>query len=71
MRAIEGVGCSISQASISMMDASCSKENRTGEAVELLRRFSDMMRGDEEAARDQALGDLRALGRCQQVSRNV
>ncbi len=31
------------------------------EADVLARRFTDMMHGDEEAAKDKSLGDLRAL----------
>ena len=56
----EGVGCSISQASISMM-TQLVKGKTPGEAVVLLRRFTEMMHGDEGAARDKQLGDLRAL----------
>jgi nitrogen fixation NifU-like protein len=56
----EGVGCSISQASISMM-TNLIKDKSPGEAVEIMRRFTEMMHGDEEAARDKKLGDLRAL----------
>ncbi len=55
-----GEGCSISQASVSMMT-----DLVTGltpaEAVRVARRFTDMMHGDEEAARDGAMGQLRAL----------
>jgi len=55
-----GQGCSISQASVSMMS-----HVLTGapveEAAELARRFTAMMHGDEEAARDRRMGDLRAL----------
>jgi nitrogen fixation NifU-like protein len=56
----EGVGCSISQASISMM-TQLLKGKSAAEAVELMRRFTEMMHGDESAARDRQLGDLRAL----------
>jgi len=56
----EGVGCSISQASISMM-TQLLKGKSSAEAVELMRRFTEMMHGDESAARDKQLGDLRAL----------
>jgi len=56
----EGVGCSISQASISMM-THLLKGKSAGEAVDLMRRFTEMMHGDEGAARDKQLGDLRAL----------
>jgi nitrogen fixation NifU-like protein len=55
-----GQGCSISQASVSMMS-----QILTGaaveEAAELAGRFTAMMHGDEEAARDRRMGDLRAL----------
>lgn len=56
----EGVGCSISQASISMM-TQLLKGKSAAEAVDLMRRFTEMMHGDEAAARDRQLGDLRAL----------
>lgn len=55
-----GQGCSISQASASMLT-----ERLVGkpvvEAEALSRRFTEMLHGSEEAARDPALGDLRAL----------
>lgn len=55
-----GQGCSISQASASMMTGAI--EGRTlGEADAVAERFLAMMHGDAEAARDRALGDLRAL----------
>ena len=55
-----GQGCSISQASVSMMTTLL--EGRSlDEADSLAKRFTDMMHGDEEAAKDKALGDLRAL----------
>ncbi|HEX6559339.1 MAG TPA: SUF system NifU family Fe-S cluster assembly protein [Longimicrobiales bacterium] len=56
----EGVGCSISQASISMM-TQLIKGKTAAQAVALMRRFTDMMHGDEAAARDKQLGDLRTL----------
>lgn len=56
----DGVGCSISQASISMM-TQLLKGRTVADAVLLSRRFTEMMRGDEEAARDKQLGDLRTL----------
>ena len=56
----EGVGCSISQASISMM-TNLVKGKTPGEAVDIMNRFTEMMHGNEEAARDKKLGDLRAL----------
>jgi nitrogen fixation NifU-like protein len=56
----EGVGCSISQASISMMTQRI-KGKTAAEAVAMTRRFTEMLHGDEAAARDKVLGDLRAL----------
>jgi nitrogen fixation NifU-like protein len=55
-----GEGCSISQASISMMTQRLKGKTRA-EAADLIRRFTAMMHGDAEAARDRELGDLRAL----------
>jgi nitrogen fixation NifU-like protein len=55
-----GHGCSISQASISMM-TSLLKGKTRAEAESLIDRFTRMMHGDVEMARDRALGDLRAL----------
>ena len=55
-----GQGCSISQASVSMMTTLL--EGRSlDEADTLAQRFTDMMHGDEDAAKDRSLGDLRAL----------
>lgn len=55
-----GEGCSISQASTSMMTQLVI--GRTAdEARALAERFKQMMRGDAEAARDRAMGDARAL----------
>jgi nitrogen fixation protein NifU and related proteins len=55
-----GQGCSISQASASMMT-----QRVTGKSLEEARaiaaRFTEMLHGDSEAARDSQLGDLRAL----------
>lgn len=56
----EGTGCSISQASISMM-TQLLKGKSVHDAVAAMRRFTDMMHGDSEAARDKQLGDLRSL----------
>jgi nitrogen fixation protein NifU and related proteins len=56
----EGVGCSISQASISMM-TQLIKGKTAGEAVVISRRFTEMLHGDQAAARDKQLGDLRVL----------
>lgn len=55
-----GQGCSISQASVSMM-TNLLKGTEVTEALGLARRFTELMHGDEEAARDSSLGDLRAL----------
>jgi len=55
-----GDGCSISQASVSMMTQLLIGRTRA-EAEELARRFTALMHGDAEAARDRTLGDLRAL----------
>ena len=56
----QGEGCSISQASASMMtDLVVGKGLE--EALALSQRFTAMMHGDEEAARDRSLRDLRAL----------
>lgn len=55
-----GQGCSISQAAVSMM-TTLLENRRLGDANALARRFTEMMHGDEGAARDKALGDLRAL----------
>lgn len=55
-----GKGCSISLASASMMTRLL--EGRTLEdALELDARFTSLLHGDEEAASDRTLGDLRAL----------
>jgi nitrogen fixation protein NifU and related proteins len=55
-----GRGCSISQASASMM-TQLLKDRTLSQAVALAERMTAMMQGDEAAARDVALGDLRAL----------
>ena len=55
-----GHGCSISQAAVSMM-TNLIKGKELSEAETLARRFTDMMHGDEEPARDKEMGDLRAL----------
>lgn len=55
-----GQGCSISQASVSIMTTLL--EGRSlGDAESLADRFTQVMHGDADAARDRALGDLRAL----------
>jgi nitrogen fixation NifU-like protein len=55
-----GQGCSISQAAVSMM-TSLLKGRSVDEADTLAGRFTEMMHGDAEAARDRSMGDLRAL----------
>ncbi|MEM7414142.1 MAG: Fe-S cluster assembly sulfur transfer protein SufU [Gemmatimonadota bacterium] len=55
-----GQGCSISQASVSMMTTKL-QGARLEEADALARRFTEMMHGDEHAAADALLGDLRSL----------
>lgn len=55
-----GQGCSISQASVSMM-TNLLKGKALSEAEGLAERFTAMMHGDEEVARDKSMGDLRAL----------
>ena len=55
-----GTGCSISQASASMLTQLVAGRT-VAEAVELGARFARMLAGDAAAAADPALGDLRAL----------
>jgi len=55
-----GQGCSISQAAVSMM-TNLIKGRELSEAEGVAERFTAMMHGDEEAARDRTMGDLRAL----------
>lgn len=55
-----GEGCSISQASISMM-TQLVKGKAVDEALGLAQRFTEMMHGNAEAARDKRMGDLRSL----------
>jgi nitrogen fixation NifU-like protein len=55
-----GQGCSISQAAVSMMTALL-RGKKLSEAERLAQRFTQMMHGSPEAARDPAMGDLRAL----------
>jgi len=55
-----GQGCSISQASASMMTELV--KGRTPDEVHALgERFAEMIRGNADAAKDQALGQARAL----------
>jgi nitrogen fixation NifU-like protein len=55
-----GHGCSISQAAVSML-TKLLKEKTLSEAGELAEQFTAMMHGDEDVAKDRAMGDLRAL----------
>ncbi|HEX2091809.1 MAG TPA: SUF system NifU family Fe-S cluster assembly protein [Longimicrobiaceae bacterium] len=55
-----GQGCSISQASASMMTQRL-RGRPLADADALAARFREMLHGSAEAARDRALGDLRAL----------
>ncbi|MBR9989242.1 MAG: SUF system NifU family Fe-S cluster assembly protein [Gemmatimonadetes bacterium] len=55
-----GEGCSISQASISMM-TQLVKGKPVDEALGLAAQFTRMMHGDADAARDKRMGDLRSL----------
>jgi nitrogen fixation protein NifU and related proteins len=55
-----GDGCSISQASVSMM-TTILKGRSLDDAHQVSRRFTEMMHGDEGAARDSELGNLRTL----------
>jgi len=55
-----GQGCSISQASVSMM-SHLLEGTAVEEAEGIAGRFTAMMHGDEEVARDRSMGDLRAL----------
>jgi nitrogen fixation NifU-like protein len=56
----EGHGCSISQASASMMTERL-KGRSIVEALAMDATFTRMLRGDADAAADEDLGDLRAL----------
>jgi nitrogen fixation NifU-like protein len=55
-----GTGCSISQAAVSMM-TSLIAGRKLSDAEALAARFTQMMHGDPDAAKDKKLGDLRAL----------
>ena len=55
-----GQGCSISQASASMMTEAL-RGKSPAEAQALTARFKELMQGSKEAATDHSLGDLRAL----------
>ena len=55
-----GQGCSISQAAVSMM-TQLLKGKPVDDVGSMADRFTEMMHGDEEAAKDRRMGDLRAL----------
>ena len=55
-----GRGCSISQASASMLTQALRGRTRA-EAEALVRRFTALVHGDAEAGQDETLGELRAL----------
>ncbi len=55
-----GRGCSISQASASMLTQALRGRTRA-EAEGLVRRFTALVHGDADAGRDESLGELRAL----------
>ncbi|AHG89621.1 SUF system FeS assembly protein, NifU family [Gemmatirosa kalamazoonensis] len=55
-----GQGCSISQASASMLTEAVRGKTRA-EVEALLARFRALMQGDADAAADESLGELRAL----------
>jgi nitrogen fixation protein NifU and related proteins len=55
-----GQGCAISQASASMMTQMLVGRSRA-EVERVAARFAEMIHGDDAAAHDAALGDLRAL----------
>ena len=55
-----GEGCSISQASSSMM-TDLVKGKTPEEALAIARRFTEMMHGDASAAQDKGLGQARVL----------
>jgi nitrogen fixation NifU-like protein len=56
----EGKGCSISQAAASMMTGELSGRT-VPEALALDEKFTRLLHGEAELARDEELGDLRAL----------
>ncbi len=56
----EGQGCSISQAAASMMTGLL-QDRSIDDARALIERFTALMHGDPEAAKDRTLKDLRAL----------
>lgn len=58
--AFTGEGCSISQASSSMM-TDLLKGRTPEEGIAIARRFTEMMHGQQEAAQDKVLGQARVL----------
>lgn len=56
----QGKGCSISQASASMMTGEL-QDRSVREARELAEKFTRLLHGETELSRDRELGDLRAL----------
>ena len=65
-----GHGCAISQAAASMMSEHA--VGKTWDEVHAVSaRFRQMVHGDEAAARDKALGDLRALAGVAKLPRRV
>ena len=66
----KGQGCAISQASASMMSGLIAGKT-FAEAEPILARFRDMLHGDESAAKDKSLGDLRALSGVAKLPRRV
>lgn len=65
-----GHGCAISQAAASMMSEKA--RGRSWEEIHALAaRFREMLQGDEGAAKDRALGDLRALAGVSKLPRRV
>lgn len=65
-----GHGCAISQAAASMMSERVA--GRSWEEIHAVTaRFRELLRGDDEAARDRSLGDLRALSGVSRLPRRV
>jgi nitrogen fixation NifU-like protein len=65
-----GHGCAISQAAASMMSEKVVGQTFAA-AHPITERFREMIRGDEAAARDRSLGDLRALAGVARLPRRV
>lgn len=65
-----GHGCAISQAAASMLCREA-EGRRFDELHPLAGRFREMLHGSEEAARDRALGDMRALAGVAKLPRRV